>query len=252
MARRLTRRRNPESAPGVALVTGGARRLGRELALGFARAGFAVGISFRTEKAKADETVRYLRAVGGEAAAFRADLAGRGAPARLVESVAARFGRLDVLVHAASPWITSPVADVTLDDWEAVFRAGPRAAFFLAQAAAPALARAEGSILLISDVAATKAWPHHVPHATAKAAIDALVRNLAVALGPAVRVNGLAPGIVLPPDDLAPSAVERLVAGTPLKRKVEVSDLVSMAVALAANRSMTGQVVAVDAGRSCV
>jgi len=141
---------------------------------------------------------------------------------------------------------------VTLADWEAVFRAGPRAAFFLAQAATPALARADGSILLISDVAATKAWPHHVPHAAAKAAIDALVRNLAVALGPAVRVNGLAPGVVLPPDDLAPATVERLVAGTPLKRKVGVSDLVSMAVVLAANRSMTGQVVAVDAGRSCV
>ena len=252
MARPPTRPRKSDSAPGVALVTGGSRRLGRELALGFAKAGYAVAVGYRTEKAKADETVRYLRAVGGEAAAFRADLARDGVPARLVERVVARFRRLDVLIHAASPWITSPVADVTLADWEAVFRAGPRAAFFLAQAATPALARADGSILLISDVAATKAWPHHVPHAAAKAAIDALVRNLAVALGPAVRVNGLAPGVVLPPDDLAPATVERLVAGTPLKRKVEVSDLVSMAVVLASNRSMTGQVVAVDAGRSCV
>ena len=252
MARPPTRPRKSDSAPGVALVTGGSRRLGRELALGFAKAGYAVAVGYRTEKAKADETVRYLRAVGGEAAAFRADLARDGAPARLVERVVARFRRLDVLIHAASPWITSPVASVTLADWEAVFRAGPRAAFFLAQAATPALARADGSILLISDVAATKAWPHHVPHAAAKAAIDALVRNLAVALGPAVRVNGLAPGVVLPPDDLAPATVERLVAGTPLKRKVEVSDLVSMAVVLASNRSMTGQVVAVDAGRSCV
>jgi len=252
MARRLARRRNPDSAAGVVLVTGGSRRLGRELALGFARAGYAVAVSYRTGKDEADATVRSLRELGVPAAAFRADLARDGAPARLVESVVARFGRLDVLIHAASPWITSPVASVTLADWEAVFRAGPRAAFFLAQAATPALARADGSFLLISDVAATKAWPHHVPHAAAKAAIDALVRNLAVALGPAVRVNGLAPGVVLPPDDLAPATVERLVAGTPLKRKVGVSDLVSMAVVLASNRSMTGQVVAVDAGRSCV
>jgi len=252
MIDRLQRRRQRVPEAGVALVTGGARRLGRELALGFARSGYAVAVSYRTGNANADESVRLLAALGGEAAAFRADLARDGAAARLVRHVAARFGRLDVLVHAASPWITNPVARVTPAEWEAVFRAGPRAAFFLSQAAAPALAKSGGSILLISDVAATKAWPNHVPHAAAKAAIDALVRNLAVALGPAVRVNGLAPGIVLPPDDLARAAVGRLVARTPLRRKVEVSDLVGMAVQIAANRSMTGQVVAVDAGRSCV
>lgn len=249
---RLERRRQRAPADSVVLVTGGARRLGRELAFGFARAGHAVAVSYRTEKAKADESVRHLRALGAEAAAFRADLAREGSAARLVRGVTARFGRLDILVHAASPWITNPVARVTPAEWEAVFRTGPRAAFFLSQEAAPALARTGGSILLISDVAATKAWPNHVPHAAAKAAIDALVRNLAVALGPAVRVNGLAPGIVLPPDDLSPAAVGRLVARTPLQRKVEVSDLVAMTVAIAANRSMTGQVVAVDAGRSCV
>ncbi len=101
-------------------------------------------------------------------------------------------------------------------------------------------------------MAATKAWPHHVPHASAKAAIDALVRNLAVALAPSVRVNGIAPGIVLPPDDLPAAAVERLVARTPLKRLVAVEDLVSAALFLAANRSITGQILAVDAGRSVV
>ena len=251
MTRRPTRRGGAQARP-VALVTGGAHRLGRELALGFGKEGYDVAVHFRSHREDAEETGRLLRKRGAKAASFRADLLRGGAPLLLVKKVLSVFGRLDVLVHAASPWTTRALADVTDADWEAVFRAGPRAAFFLAQAAAPALAREEGSILLISDVAATKAWPNHVPHAAAKAAIDALVRNLAVALGPAVRVNGLAPGIVLPPDDLAPATVERLVAGTPLKRKVEVSDLVSMAVALAANRSMTGQVVAVDAGRSCV
>ncbi|MBK9087995.1 MAG: SDR family oxidoreductase [Holophagales bacterium] len=101
-------------------------------------------------------------------------------------------------------------------------------------------------------MAATRAWPHHVPHASAKAAIDALVRNLAVALAPSVRVNGIAPGIVLPPDDLSASAVESLVARTPLRRLVSVGDLVSAALLLATNRSITGQVLAVDAGRSVV
>jgi pteridine reductase len=91
-----------------------------------------------------------------------------------------------------------------------------------------------------------------VPHAVSKSAVDALVRNLAVALAPAVRVNGVAPGIVLPPGDLPEAEVARLVARTPLGRPVAVDDLVSAALALSSNRSITGQVLAVDAGRAVV
>jgi len=245
------RRDAPGRAP-VALVTGAAHRLGRELALGFGRAGFDVAVHFRARPEDADETARSLRLAGAKAATFRADLTRVDAPGLLVRRVLSVFGRLDLLVHAASPWVTRGVAEVTLEDWEGAFRVGPRAAFFLAQAATPALRARKGAILLISDVAATKAWPRHVPHAAAKAALDSLVRNLAVALGPEIRVNGIAPGIVLPPAQLPDEEVARLVAKTPLRRRVDVADLVSMAVAVAANRSMTGQVVAVDAGRSCV
>lgn len=245
-------RRGKGGARRVALVTGGAHRLGRELALGFGRAGYDVAVHFRSRREDAEETGRLLRKGGTKAACFRADLSRGGAPVLLVEKVVSSFGRLDVLVHAAAPWVTRALADVTDADWEAALRVGPKAAFFLAQAAAPHLARTEGSILLISDVAATKAWPDHVPHAAAKAAVDALVRNLAVALGPSIRVNGLAPGIVLPPAELPADVLRRLVARTPLRRRVAPEDLVSMAVAVASNRSMTGQVVAVDAGRSCV
>ncbi len=253
MATRTARGRSGgERSSGVALVTGGAHRLGRELALGMGRAGYDVAVHFRSRRENAEETKRLLEERGAKSASFRADLSLGGAPLLLVKKVLAVFGRLDVLVHAASPWTTKVLADVTDADWEAAFRVGPKAAFFLAQAAAPHLARTEGSILLISDVASAKAWPHHVPHAAAKAAVDALVKNLAVALGPRVRVNGLAPGVVLPPDDLPARAVRRLVARTPLKRRVAVADLVAMAVAIVTNRSMTGQIVAVDAGRSCV
>lgn len=251
MTSRLTQRGKGGARP-VALVTGGAHRLGRALALGFGRAGYDVAVHFRNHREEAEETGRLLRKGGTKAAVFRADLSRARSPLSLVEKVVSFFGGLDLLVHGASPWITKPVADVRVADWEAVFRAGPRAAFFLAQAAAPHLEKSRGAILLISDVAATKAWPKHVPHSAAKAALDALVKNLAVALGPSVRVNGLAPGIVLPPAGLPAGVIRRLVARTPLRRRVTPDDLVSMAVALASNRSMTGQVVAVDAGRSSV
>ena len=236
----------------VALVTGASRRLGRAFAEGLAGAGYDVAVHFRSDPAAAAETVAAVGALGANAGTFAADLRVEGAPRRLVEAVLDHFGRLDLLVHSASPWLEKTVAAVSGDDWDAVYSVGPRAAFFLAQAAAPALAGSAGSILLVSDVAATKAWPHHVPHASAKAAVDALVRNLAVALAPSVRVNGIAPGIVLPPDDLPADTIGRLVAKTPLERLVAVEDLVSAALLLATNRSITGQVLAVDAGRSIV
>lgn len=237
---------------GVTLVTGAGRRLGSELALAFARAGDAVAVHYRSARKGAEEAVGRARAAGVEAEAFAADLSLPDAPRRLVEAALLRFGRLDTLVHSASPWLEKPVAEVTAADWDDVFAVGPRAAFLLAQAAAPALEASSGAILLVSDVAATRAWPRHLPHAVAKAAVNALVVNLAAALAPGVRVNGLAPGIVLPPADLPAEEVERLVARTPLRRPVEVADLVAMAVALCRNRSTTGQVVAVDAGRSIV
>lgn len=236
----------------VALVTGASRRLGRALAEGAARAGHDVAVHYRSDPAAAGEAVAALGALGARAEAFRADLREPGAARRLVEEVLSRFPRLDLLVHSASPWLEGPLEQVSEADWDDVFAVGPRAGFFLAQAAAPALARSEGSILLVSDVAASKAWPRHLPHAVSKAAVDALVRNLAVALAPAVRVNGVAPGIVLPPGDLPEAEVARLVARTPLRRPVDVDDLVSAALALSSNRSITGQVLAVDAGRAVV
>lgn len=237
----------------VALVTGGAKRLGLELAKALAKNGYSIALSYRSDPEEGRLAVELLRREAGiQAEAFQADLATDDAPAAVVMAALSRFGRLDALVHAASPWIPKPFPSVTLADWEASFRAVPRAAFFLAQAAAPALSLSSGSILFVSDVAATQAWPSLIPHAAAKAALNALVRNLAVVLGPKVRVNAIAPGVVLPPAEVTPEAVAALVAKTPLARKVEVADLMSMAIALLENRSMTGQIVAVDAGRSIV
>ena len=246
-----------QSVAKVALVTGGAKRLGFEFAKALAKKGYSLALSYRSDPEAASRAVDFLRKEeGARAEAFRADFAADGAPLKLFEEIfssslfSSSSPRLDALVHAASPWIPKPFSSVSLADWEAIFRVGPRAAFFLAQAAAPALRASQGSILFISDVAATQAWPSHVPHAAAKAAINALVRNLAVALGPGVRVNAIAPGVVMPPAEMSASAIAALVARTPLKRRVDVEDLTAMAIAVLENRSMTGQIVAVDAGRT--
>lgn len=234
----------------VALVTAGAARLGREVALAAGRAGYAVAVHHRSRPEEAAATVRDLAALGADAAAFRADFTRPGAPRGLVREVLARFGGLHLLVHGASPFAARDLFEVTEEEWDATFATVAKAAFFLAQAAAPALTASEGSIVLISDVAARQAWPRFIPHAAAKAAVEALVRNLAAALAPGVRVNGVAPGVVLPPDSMSPESVERLVARTPLGRRVALEDVCGAILMLAANRSITGHVLDVDAGRS--
>ena len=236
----------------VALATGAGQRFGRELALELARRRYTVAVHYRTDPRAATETVRLIGEAGGLAQAFRADLAEEGAPKTLVEAVVEHFGRLDLLLHAASPWVEKPFLEMTAADWDAAQTVGPRALFLMAQAAARPLAEADGSILVDSDVGARQAWPRHVPHVVAKAAMNALVVNLAVALAPRVRVNGIAPGVVMPPDDMPAETVERLVAKTPLKRRAAVEDVVRAALDLAENRSATGQVLAIDAGRSLV
>jgi pteridine reductase len=234
----------------VALATGAGHRLGREFALGLGRAGFSVAVHYRSKRRDADETVRLLTSLGSRGEAFEADLARDGAAQELVAAVLERFGRLDAILHAASPWIEKPLADVTGADWDATFGAGPRAAFFLAQAAESELRKRNGSILLVSDVAAVKAWPKLAAHCAAKAAMNSLVANLAVALGPEVRVNGIAPGVVLPPEDFPEEKLARIIAKTPLRRAVAVPDLIALALCVLSNPSMTGQVVSVDAGLS--
>lgn len=240
------------SGPRVALATGAGHRLGRELALGLGRAGYVVAVHYRSDPREGSETVRILGELGVAAQAFRADLAEDGVPRKLVDAVVSRFGRLDAILHAASPWAEKDFEEMTGEDWDAALDVGPRALFFMAQAAAPELRRAQGSILIVSDVAAVKPWPKHIPHAVAKAALNALVLNLAVALGPEVRVNAIAPGIVLPPADMSDETIERLIAKTPLKRRVAVEDVVGAAMALMENKSATGQILAIDAGRSIV
>ena len=238
----------------VALVTGASRRLGRAFAEGAARAGHDVAVHYRSDPAAAARDGRRRSArSGARAEAFRGRPpgAGRAPEGSWRRSSAASAGSTSSSTPpppgSRSRWRTSPRPTGTPSSRSA--RAPRSSSRRRRPRRSP---RRQGSILLVSDVAATKAWPHHVPHAAAKAAVDALVRNLAVALAPAVRVNGVAPGIVLPPDDLPAAEVAKLVARTPLKRPVPVEDLVSAALLLAANRSITGQVLAVDAGRSVV
>ena len=151
-------------------MTGSAHRLGKAIAVGLAEAGFQIAIHYNGSSQAAQETQTELLRICPGHFVLKADLSDVNAGRELVAAASRHHGRLDLLVHSASPWHEGPIEAVTPGEWDDVFAVGPRAGFFLAQAAFPHLRENRGAIVLISDVAATQAWPSHVPHAVAKAA----------------------------------------------------------------------------------
>src|ERR1044071_8720457 len=186
----------------AALVTGAGHRVGRAIALALGARGMRVGVHYHATRDGADETVRQIAASGtGSAATFSADLTRPEAPQQLIDDVVEHFGGLDVLVNSAAVMLRMPFGAITPKQWDNVLALNLRAPFFLAQAAAPHLRRAEGGgvIVNIADLAAFETWPGYLPHGISKAGIVQLTRALARVFAPRVRVNAVAPGTVLLP-----------------------------------------------------
>lgn len=230
----------------IALVTGGAHRVGRELALALARAGCDVAVHYHTSGDDADRTVRDIEALGRRSVPLQADLADPASATPLIEEAVLALGALDIVVNSASLFERTPVADIDADAWDRVQAVNLRAPFLLSRAAAPHLARRHGCIINIADLSGLQAWPSYTHHAVSKAGLIHLTRVLARALAPDVRVNAIAPGTVLPPEDgnAEEGAERRLldVAGTP-------EDVARALVYLASSPFVTGQVLVVDGGR---
>jgi pteridine reductase len=233
----------------VALVTGAGRRLGRAFAEALGARGARVAVHYAHSREGADETCRRIAASGGEAVPFGADLTESGAPARLVEAVAGRFGALDVLVNSAAVMERTPLGSVTEPQWDAIFALNLRAPFFAAQAAARVMGERGGAIVNVTDLAAFETWPAYVPHGISKAGVVQMTRSLARVLAPHVRVNAIAPGAVLLPDEWDAGAAERLAATTPLRRLGRPEDAVGAMLYLLEAEYVTGETILVDGGR---
>jgi pteridine reductase len=233
----------------VALVTGAGRRLGRAIAAALARRGMRLALHHHASAAGAAGLRDEIRAEGGDAECFGADLrdaeAARALPGRVLE----RFGRLDVLVNSAAVMLRTPIGAVRLEDWDMMFALNVRAPFFLTQHAAPALRRARGCVVNIADLAAFESWPAYVPHGMTKAAIVQMTRALAKALSPEVRVNAVAPGVVLLPEGWSESDAEHLRSTTPLARLGSPEDVAQAVIFLLEADYVTGEVIRVDGGR---
>lgn len=238
-----------ELAGRVALVTGAGARVGQAIAVALGGRGMRVAVHYRGSAEGAEATCTAIRAAGGEAHAFQADLAEPDAPAQLVDAVAAHFGALDVLVNSAAVMVRTPVGEVTPAEWDAMFAVNLRAPFFCAQAAARAMGEQGGVIVNLADLAAYETWPAYVPHGISKAGVVQMTRALARTLAPRVRVNAVAPGVVLLPEGWDEAASERLRSTTPLARHGSPEDVVRAVLYLLDADFVTGDVLLVDGGR---
>ena len=233
----------------VALVTGAGRRVGQAIALALGAKGMKVAVHYNGSAAGADDTVARLKSEGSTGRAFQADLTDASGPASVVSQVVASFGGLDVLINSAAIMERTPFGEITQDAWDRIMAINLRAPFFVAQAAAPHLKKARGAIVNIADLAAFETWPAYVPHGISKAGVVHMTRSLARVMAPEVRVNGIAPGTVLLPDDWDKAADERLRQTTPLARTGTPEDVSRTVIFLLESDYITGETIIVDGGR---
>ena len=233
----------------VALVTGGARRVGRAIALALADRGADIVVHYNSGADDAAQTADAIRGCGVRVSLLQGDLSDVAVAQALPARAAEAFGQLDVVVNSAAMMHRTPVGEVTPDAWDMMFALNLRAPFFVSQAAAPFLRARGGVIVNIADLAAYETWPAYVPHAITKAGVVQMTRGLARALAPEIRVNAVAPGAVLLPDEWDAAAAARLVATTPLARLGSADDVAQAVVYLCEATYVTGEVIIVDGGR---
>jgi pteridine reductase len=233
----------------VALVTGAGRRVGRAIALALGARGLHVIVHYNGSADGAAETVAQIVAAGGRAEVVQADLLDVAACESMIDVLVARHERLDLLVNSAAIMLRTPVGETTVAQWDEMHALNVRAPYFLSQRAAPALRAARGAIVNIADLAAFETWPAYVPHTMTKAAIVQMTRGLAHALAPDIRVNAVAPGVVLLPDGWSAADAERLRATTPLQRLGSPEDVAGAVLYLLEATYVTGEVIRVDGGR---
>ncbi|WP_235425705.1 pteridine reductase [Cellvibrio mixtus] len=244
----------------VALVTGAAKRIGAEIARQLHTVGFNVIIHYNQSAAAAQELVEELNGEReNSAVGLPADLNDHTQIINLAQQSTTQWQRMDVLVNNASSFYPTPIGEATNSDWDNLINSNLKAPFFLTQALAPALIQSHGCIINIADIYAQRPLKKHSIYSIAKAGNEMLTKTLAQELAPRVRVNGIAPGAILWPEDyykkteeqLSDENKEKMLAQIPLLQRGQVQDIARTILFLAKDAPyITGQIIVVDGGRT--
>ena len=231
------------------LITGGARRIGREIALELAAAGADVAITYRTSKPDAEDTVRQIEQLGRRSIAIECDVRSEHSVRSAVAACISFHGRLDVLVNNAAIFEAAPLDQLTLEQWDAIFATNARGPFLVSREALPHLRSARGRIINIGSLGGLRAWPGHAHYCSSKAALHMLTQAMAKAFAPDVTVNCVAPGWIDMGEEQARESAQRFAAKTPMQRNGTAKDVAQAVAFFAATTTfVTGQILAVDGG----
>ena len=230
-----------------ALVTGGAKRIGRAIALELANAGAEVAITFRGSDAEAQQTVHALQAAGARAFAVNCDVRSEASVNEAVLAAVEQLGGLDLLVNNAGAFETAVLEEITVAQWDSMFETNTRGPFLVAKAAYPHLKAAQGRIVNIGSLGGIHPWATHAHYCTSKAALHMLSQTMAKAWAPEIAVNCVAPGMIVMGE--VDPAYEHMARKTPMQTNGTAQDVAAAVLFFAAGpRFITGQLLAVDGG----
>ncbi|GMR14241.1 MAG: 3-oxoacyl-[acyl-carrier-protein] reductase [Gemmatimonadota bacterium] len=236
--------------PSVALITGGAVRVGRAITLGLVDAGYDVVVNYHSSENPARELAALAEARGRKALIVQGDVSDPGDVARIGEAVRSQCDRLELLVNSASSFHATSLLDIDSDEWDRVMEVNLKGPHLVVRECADLLRAACGAVVNIADHMGLEPWVHYAHHSVSKAALIHLTRIQAKALAPHVRVNAIVPGLVLAPEALSEEELAAEIAATALHATGSPEDVVRTVLFLASSPYITGQMIVVDGGRS--
>jgi NAD(P)-dependent dehydrogenase (short-subunit alcohol dehydrogenase family) len=232
-----------------ALITGGARRLGRATALAMAEAGADVAITFRNSAREAQRTVIDLASFGVRAVAIRCDVTDQKSVRAAIQETARELGGLDILVNNAANYETADFDKLTVKQWDAIFASNTRGPFLVAQEALKLLRQRQGKIINMGSLGGLRPWATHAHYCSSKAAVHMLTKVMATALAPEIAVNCVAPGMIDLGEKAAAGFMKKMARQTPMRRNGTGEEIAAAVMFFAtAPHFITGQILAVNGG----
>jgi 3-oxoacyl-[acyl-carrier protein] reductase/pteridine reductase len=233
----------------TALITGGARRLGRASALALAKAGADVAITFLKSARQAQHTVIDLSSFGVRAVALRCDITDEKSVKATIKETARELGGLDILVNNAANYETAEFEKLTLKQWDAIFASNTRGPFLVSREAVKLLRERRGTIINMGSLGGLRPWADHAHYCSSKAAVHMLTKVMAKALAPEISVNCVAPGMIELGEKSAAAFMKRMAKQTPMRRNGRAEEIAAAVLFFAtAPHFITGQILAVDGG----